>query len=104
MEATMRKFLLISVVVLSASAAHAGLDVTAANTDPRPPEATRQTQPSSARRPDADVLAAKRQAMIQQKTMMRKQMMMREMQRHPIRTRIHFGILKLKRKLRYAFH
>ena len=48
----MRKFLLISVVVLSASAAHAGLDVTAANTDPRPPEATRQTQPSSARRPD----------------------------------------------------
>jgi len=42
--------------------------------------------------------------MIQQKTMMRKQMMMREMQRHPIRTRIHFGILKLKRKLRYAFH
>jgi hypothetical protein len=36
--------------------------------------------------------------------MMQKQMaMQREMQLHPIRTRIHFGILKFKQKMRYAF-
>jgi len=42
--------------------------------------------------------------MMMQKLMMRKQMaMQREMQRHPIRTRVHFAILKFKRKLHYAF-
>jgi hypothetical protein len=108
MEATMRKFFLIAAVVLSATTAHAGLDVTAANADVRAPEAS---QPSSAQRPDAGALAAKRQAEIQQKMAMQKQMMMRkqmamqrEMQRHPIRTRLHFALLKFKQKLRYAFH
>ena len=104
----MRKFFLIAVVLLSATAARAGLDVTAANTDVRAPEAS---QLSSAQRPDASALAARRQAEMQQKMMMQKQMMMRkqmamqrEMQRHPIRTRVHFAILKFKRKLHYAFH
>jgi len=108
MEATMRKFFLIAFVLLSTTAARAGLDVTAANTDVR---ATESTQSSSAQRPDASALEAKRQAMTQQKMMMKKQMMMqkqmamqREMQRHPIRTRVHFAILKFKRKLHYAFH
>jgi hypothetical protein len=107
MEATMRKFFLIAVVLLSATAARAGLDVTAANTDVRAPEAS---QPSSAQRPEASALAARRQAEMQQK-MMQKQMMMRkqmamqrEMQRHPIRTRVHFALLNFKRKLHYAFH
>ena len=102
----MRKFFLIAVVLLSATAAHAGLDVTAANAD-----ATEASQPSSAQRPDASALAAQRQGMAQQKMMMQKQMMMRkqmamqrEMQRHPIRTRVHFALLKFKQKLRYAFH
>jgi hypothetical protein len=108
MEAKMRKFFLIAVVLLSATAARAGLDVTAANTDVRAPEAS---QPASAPRPDASALAAQRQGMAQQKMMMQKQMMMRkqmamqrEMQRHPIRTRVHFALLKFKQKLRYAFH
>jgi len=108
MEATMRKFFLIAVVLLSATAARAGLDVTAANTDVRAPEAS---QPSSAQRPDASALAARRQAEMQQKMMMQKQMMMRkqmamqrEMQRHPIRTRVHFALLNFTRKLHYAFH
>jgi hypothetical protein len=108
MEATMRKFFLIAVVLLSATAAHAGLAVTAANADVGAPEAT---QSSSAQRPDASAFAAKRQAMTQQKMMMQKQMMMRkqmamqrEMQRHPIRTRVHFALLKFKRKLHNAFH
>jgi hypothetical protein len=108
MEATMRKFFLIAVVVLSATAARAGLDVTAANADVRAPEVS---QLPSAQRADAGALAAKRQAEIQQKMAMQKQMMMRkqmamqrEMQRHPIRTRLHFALLKFKQKLRYAFH
>ncbi len=103
----MRKFFLIAVVLLSATTAHAGLDVTVAAADVRTPEAI---EPPSAQRPDASALATKRQAMIQQKMavqkemMMRKQMaMQREMQLHPIRTRIHFGLLKLKRKMHYAF-
>jgi hypothetical protein len=68
-------------------------------------------QPTSAQRPDASALAARRQAEMQQKMMMQKQMMMRkqmamqrEMQRHPIRTRVHFALLNFKRKLHYAFH
>ncbi len=104
----MRKFFLIAVVLLSATAAHAGLDVTAANADVRAPASS---QPSSAQRPDAGALTAQRQGMAQQKMMMQKQMMMRkqmamqrEMQRHPIRTRLHFALLNFKRKLRYAFH
>jgi hypothetical protein len=96
MEATMRKFFLIAVVLLSATAARAGLDVTAANTDVRAPEAS---QPTSAQRPDASALAARRQAEMQQKMIMQ-----REMQRHPIRTRVHFALLNFKRKLHYAFH
>ena len=103
----MRKFFLIGVVLLSATAAHAGLDVTAANTDAKAVEASQPSAP----RPDAGALAAKRQGMMQQKMMMRKQMMMRrqmamqqEMQRHPIRTRFHFALLRFKRKLHYAFH
>jgi hypothetical protein len=108
MEATMRKFFLIAAVVLSATAAHAGLDVTTANADARAGEAS---QASPAQRPDAGAIAARRQAVMQRKMMMRKQMMMqrqmamqREMQRHPIRTRLHFAFLKFKRKLHYAFH
>src|SRR5229473_349598 len=101
MEATMRKFFLIAFVLLSTTAARAGLDVTAANTDVR---ATESTQSSSAQRPDASALEAKRQAMTQQKMMMKKQMVMqREMQRHPIRTRVHFALLNFKRKLHHAF-
>jgi hypothetical protein len=107
MEATMRKFFLITLLLVSATTARAGLDVTAANTDVRAPEST---QSSSAQRPDASALEAKRQAMTQQKMMMKKQMMMqkqmamqREMQRHPIRTRVHFALLNFKRKLHHAF-
>jgi anion-transporting ArsA/GET3 family ATPase len=110
MEATMRKFFLIAVVLLSATTAHAGLDLTVADADVRAPEAIQPIKPLSAQRHDASALAAKRQAMTQQKIMMRKQMMMqkqmamqREMQRHPIRTRVHFAILKFKRKMHYAF-
>jgi hypothetical protein len=108
MEATMPKFFLIAVVLFSSTTAHAGLDVTVAAADVRTPEAIQPIEP--AQRPDASTLAAKRQAMIQQKMIMQTQMMMRkqmamqrEMQLHPIRTRIHFGLLKLKRKMHYAF-
>ena len=107
MEATMRKFFLITAILLSATTAHAGLDATVADADTRAPEAI---QSSSAQRPDASELAAKREAMIQQKMAMQKQMMMRkqmamqrEMQRHPIRTRLHCAILKFKQKMHYAF-
>jgi hypothetical protein len=107
MESTMRKFFLIAAILLSATAAHAGLDTTLANADVRAPEAT---QSSSAQRPDASALAAKREAMIQQKMAMQKQMMMRkqmamqrEMQRHPIRTRFHFALLKFKQKMHSVF-
>jgi hypothetical protein len=64
------------------------------------------TAPSSAQLPDASVLAAKRQAMIQQKMAMQKQKrmaMQREMQLHPIRTRLHFALLKFKQKLHHAY-
>jgi hypothetical protein len=107
MEATMRKFFLITAILLSATTAHAGLDTAVAGADAKAPETV---QASQAQRPDAAALAAKREAMIQQKMAMKKQMMMqkqmamqREMQLHPIRTRIHFGILKFKQKMRYAF-
>jgi anion-transporting ArsA/GET3 family ATPase len=106
----MRWFFLIVVVLLSATTAHAGLDLTVADADVRAPEAIQPIKPLSAQRPDASVLAEKRQAMVQQKMMMLKQMMMqkqmamqREMQRNPIRTRVHFALLKFKRKLDYAF-
>jgi hypothetical protein len=100
MEATMRKFFLITAVLLSATAAHAGANLTVASADVQP------TAPSSAQLPDASVLAAKRQAMIQQKMAMQKQMQMamqREMRLHPIRTRVQFAVLKFKQKLRHAF-
>jgi hypothetical protein len=108
MEATMRKFFLIAAILLSATAAHAGLDTTLANADARVPEATQSS--SEQQRPDASALAAKREAAIQQKTMMQKQMMMRkqmamqrEMQQHPIRTRFHFALLNFKRKMHNVF-
>ena len=96
----MRKFFLITAILLSATAAHAGADLTVAGADVQP------TAPSSAQLPGASVLAAKRQAMIQQKMAMQKQKqmaMLREMQLHPIRTRLHFALLKFKQKLRHAF-
>ncbi len=103
----MRKFFLITTIVFSATAAHAGLDTTVANADVKAPEAA---QTSSAQRPDAGAAAAQREAMMQQKMAMKKQMMMqkqmamqREMQRHPIRTRLHFALLKFKQKMHSAF-
>jgi hypothetical protein len=105
MEATMRKFCLIAVVLLSATTAHAGMDVTVADADVRAPEAIQPIVPLSAQRHDASVLAEKRQAVIQQKMTMQKQMMIRkqmamqrEMQLHPIRTRLHFALLNFKRR------
>ncbi len=96
----MRKFFLIATILISATAAHAGADLTVASADVQP------TASSSAQPSDASVLAAKRQAMIQQKMAMQKQKQMamqREMQLHPIRTRLHFAVLRFKQKLRHAF-
>jgi hypothetical protein len=111
MEATMRKFFLITAIVLSATTAHAGLNVSVAEADVKAPAAIQPVEPLPAHRPEpSDVLAAKRQAVIQQKIAMQKQMMIRkqmamqrEMQLHPIRTRLHFAMLKFKRKMHYAF-
>jgi hypothetical protein len=100
MEATMRKFFLIAAIFLSATAAHAGPDLTVADA------AVQQTAASSTPLPDADGLAAKRQAVIQQKMAMQKQKQMamqREMQLHPIRTRLHFALLRLKQKLHRVY-
>jgi hypothetical protein len=101
----MRKFFLISAVLLSATAAHAASDPTAAGADQPTASAS-----SSAQAPDASAIAAKRQAMIQQQMAMQKQIAMqkqmaiqREMQLHPIRTRVHFALLKFERKLHRAF-
>jgi hypothetical protein len=103
----MRKFFLITAILLSATAAHAGLDTTVADANTKAPEAA---QASSAQRPDAGAAAAQRQAIMQQKMAMKKQMMMqkqmamqREMQRHPIRTRLHFAVLRFKQKMHSAF-
>lgn len=113
MEATMRKLFLIGVVLLSATAAQAGLSDEAVASKSKAIQASLQQRPDSSAQvaqgaqSAQSAEAAKRQAMMQQKQqmMMQKQMMMqREMARHPIRTRIHFGILNIKRKLRYAFH
>jgi len=96
----MRKLFLIAAILLSATAAHAGPDLAAADADVQP------TASSSAQLPDASVLAAKRQAMIQQKMAMQKQKhmaMQREMQLYPIRTRLHFALLKFKQKLHQAY-
>ena len=96
----MRKYFLIAAIFLSATAAHAGPELTVAAADVQP------TTPSSTQLPDANVLAAKRQAIVQQKMAMQKQQQMamqREMQRHPIRTRLHFAFLKFKQKLRRAY-
>jgi len=42
---------------------------------------------------------------MQKEIMMRKQMaMQREMQRHPIRTRLHFAVLKFKRQMNSVLH
>jgi hypothetical protein len=106
----MRWFFLIVVVLLSATTAHAGLDLTVADADVRAPEAIQPIKPLSAQRPDASVLAEKRQAKVQQKMIMQKQMMMRkqmamqrEMQRHPIRTRVHFAILNSNERFTTRF-
>jgi len=99
-EATMRKYFLIAAILLSATAAHAGPELTVAAADVQP------TAPSSAQLPDANVLAVKRQAIVQQKMAMQKQKQMamqREMQRHPIRTRLHFAFLKFKQRLHRAY-
>jgi hypothetical protein len=96
MEATMRKFFLIAVIFLSAATAHAGPDLTVAGVE------AQQTSPSSSQLPDANVLDAKRQAISQRKMTMQKAMR-REMQLHPIRTRFHFALLKLKQKLRRVY-
>ena len=96
----MRKFFLIAAVLLSATAAHAGADLTVADADVQP------IAPSSAQSPDGSALAAKRQAMIQQTMAMQKQKQMAmqmEMRRHPIRTRLHFAVLKFKQKLRHVY-
>ncbi len=105
----MRKFFLITAVLLSATAAHAGPNLKVADAD-APAAAAPSSASSSAQVPDASVLAAKRQAMMQQKMAMQKQIamqrqmaMQREMQLHPIRTRVHFALLKFKQKLHQAF-
>jgi hypothetical protein len=92
----MRKFFLIAAVLLSATAVHAGPDLTVAAADAQP------VVSSSAQASDASAFAAKRQAMVRQEMAMQKQKQMamrREMQLHPIRTRLHFALLKLKQRL-----
>ena len=108
----MRKFFLMAVILVSATAAHAGADLTVAGADVQPTTApssaaVQATAQSAAELPDAGDVAAKRQAMIQQKmatqkqiAMQRQMAMQREMQRHPIRTRLHFALLRFKQKLR----
>ena len=105
----MRKVFLIAAILLSATAAHAGPDLAVAGADVQQtaPSAVPPSAQSSEQLPDASALAAKRQAMIQQKMAMQKQIamqrqmaMQREMQRHPIRTRFHFALLRFKQKLR----
>lgn len=101
----MRKFFLMATLLLSATAAHAGPNLTVASAEIQP------TASSAAQSPDAGAAAAaaaaaKRQAMIQQKMAMQKQKqmaMMREMQLHPIRTRVHFAVLKFKHALQETF-
>ena len=95
----MRKVFLIAAILLSATAAHAGPDLTLAAADAQP-AASSSAQASAANAGNA--LAAKRQAMMEQKMAMQQQKQMamrREMQRHPIRTRIHFALLKLRQRL-----
>ena len=115
----MRRFFVISAILLSATAAHAGPTLAVASAD-IPPAATQPavsspaqaspTTPSSAQVPDAAAIAAKRQAMMEQKMAMQKQKQMamrmamqREMQEHPIRTRVHFAVIKVKRAFDDAF-
>ena len=102
----MRKLFLITAIVLSTTTARAGMDTTVANAD----RSSQAMESSSQQRPDASALAAKREAMMQQKAAMKKQMMIqkqmamqREMQRHPIRTRLHFALLRFKRTMQSAF-
>jgi hypothetical protein len=106
MEATMRKLFLITAIVLSTTTARAGFDSTVVNAG----RSSQAMESSSQQRPDASVLAAKREAMMQQKAAMKKQIMMqkqmamqREMQRHPIRTRLQLALLKFKRTMHAAF-
>jgi hypothetical protein len=100
METTMRRFALIAAIFLSVTAAHAGPELNVASAD------VQQTAASSQQLPEANALAAKRQAMIQQKMAMQKQKQMamrREMQLHPIRTRLHFAFLRLKQRFRHMY-
>jgi hypothetical protein len=115
MEATMRKLFLTTAIVLSTTTARAGFDSTVGNAD----RSSQAMESSSQQRPDANVLAAKREAMMQQKkreammqqkAAMKKQMMMqkqmamqREVQRHPIRTRLQLALLKFKRTMHAVF-
>jgi len=94
----MGKFFLIAAIFLSAAAAHAGPDLTAAGAE------VEQTAPSSAHRSDANT--AERQTVIQQQLAMQKQKrmaMQKEMQLHPIRTHLHFALLKLKQTLHRVY-
>ena len=107
----MRKFFLITAIVLSATAAHASGNLTLAGADVQPTASSTAQPPSassSAQVPDADAIdAAKRQAMIEQKMAMQKQIaiqkqmaMQRQMRLHPIRTRVQFALYKFKRQMR----
>jgi hypothetical protein len=114
----MRKFFLTTAVLLLATAAHAGPNLAVASAD-APPSVPSPAAPSPAvaspaasnpAQPDAAALAAKRQAMMQQKMAMQKQKQMamqmamqREMALHPIRTRVHFALVKIRRTLDDAF-
>ena len=109
----MRKFFLISAILLSATAAHAGPNLAVASADAPPSvpsPAVGSPAASNPAQPDAAALAAKRQAMMQQKMAMQKQKQMamqmamqREMALHPIRTRVHFAVIKVKRAFDDAF-
>ena len=100
----MRKFFLITVVHSSATTAHAGLYVIVADADVRAPVAIQPIEPLSAQRPDASARSNTQKMIMEKQMMIRKQMaMQREMQRHPIPTRLHFALLKFKRKIHYAF-
>jgi len=102
----MRKFFFVAAILLSASAAHAGPALAAADQ----PNASSTAQPaasSSAQVSDAEAIAAKRQAVIDQQMETQKQIarqrqmaVQRQMQLHPIRTRLQFAYYKFKRQMR----
>ena len=110
----MRRLSLIAFIFLSTAAAHAGPELAAANMAVQQNTSVQQTATSSEQLPDANAnanvganaLAAKRQAMMAQKMAMQKQRqaaMQREMQLHPIRTRLHFALLRLKQRFHHVY-